>query len=331
MESRAQQICESTTEVSASPAYVASSTQEGKIYKIPLPTVDNLYHTNVGLYPFGVATDPVQGSIYVANRGSNTITAFPGDINSTPITINVNEEPADLAVFYKYHYIFVAYKGEVELSIFRNSNGRISAMSPVLLVATQNGIAFNNYFKVESAYVALNSGKVAVINQVERYGDFELYDEIRTGGTPWGVACGQSSFNTWVTDIDGGQVFKIQAQHDQYPHGNPTNRLVQTIDVGSDSRPYGLAVNEEKKWLFVALSNNRTVRVINTDSGEFIKDIEVEDQPRCVAVDTVSNYTYVTNWGSSSVSVIDDNLEVTKNELVARNPLGIAFMGPNPM
>lgn len=307
---------EEMTGTAYSPAYVVSYADNGKIEKIPQP-VSGIYHsTSVGESPIGVATDPVLQLIYVTNSDSNTVSVFKTDINHVPTTIPVEENPTGVAVDYYSKNAFVSNRGDDTISIINGNT--LKVIQTLKVSGSPFGVGFN--YKTRQVYVALSNGNVAIIREGNGGQPYYVKKYVPVDGFPWGVTCGSSEDDNWVTDNTGGNLYKIDSN----------DEIAKTIELGSSAHPYGLAINNDTSKLYVANSGLNTVSVIDTKKEKVIADIDVDEIPRGVAVDSVSELTYVTNFYGPTVSVIKDT-RVQRTLLVNKNPEGIAFMEPNPL
>jgi YVTN family beta-propeller protein len=98
--------------------------------------------------------------------------------------------------------------------------------------------------------------------------------------------------------------------------------LVRTITVGSG--PTGLVASPDGSKVYVANKNSGTVSVIRTSDNTVVDinpatttvdSIKVGSQPEFLALNTTGSRLYVTNYGSSTVSVID----TATNKLIDTN------------
>ena len=79
-----------------------------------------------------------------------------------------------------------------------------------------------------------------------------------------------------------------------------------TIDDVGDG-PTGMSVSTDGKTLFVAVTNDNKLSIIDTDDNEIIDTLLVGDEPWGVAIGAEGEYVYVTNSGDDTVTVVSAN------------------------
>ena len=88
------------------------------------------------------------------------------------------------------------------------------------------GVGYN--LKTKQVYVALSNKQVAIISGGNGK-PYKVIEYLPVDGFAWGVTCGNSADDNWVTDNTGGNLFKI----------NSKNELAATIELGTSAHPYG--------------------------------------------------------------------------------------------
>ena len=123
---------------------------------------------NVGVEPLGVAVDPANDTVYVANSGDNTVSVIDGATSAVTATIGVGSQPAGIAVEPRTHLLYVSNDGDNTVSVI---DGLTHAVKATINVGSEPlGIATDP--TTDTIYVA-NSGDntVSVIDGASRRGD----------------------------------------------------------------------------------------------------------------------------------------------------------------
>ncbi len=225
----------------------------------------------VGTSPTGVAVNPETGRIYVANRGSNTVTVIDSVTDAVIATIAEGGVPSAVAV-----------------------NTRTNRVYVTNLIRTVSVIDGVTNAVIASIGVGLGPFSIAVNADTDRVYVANLYDHnlsvidsttnsvVATLDTPDGangVAVNPNGSSGSVAVIDGA-----------------TNTFVSAAVVGG--QPYGVAVNAETNRLYVA--TNPTLTVMDATTLEIIATIEAEGGTD-VAVDIARNRVYTGGFGKMSV------------------------------
>jgi len=127
----------------------------------------------------------------------------------------------------------------------------------------------------------------------------------------WGVtALDPETAKVYITNFKSNTVTVID--------GN-TNQQVSEIKVGRS--PYGIGINTETKMLFVALERANILSIVDTKSGDIVKEIQLAD-PYDVAVNSKTNKAYVTSDKTNTVFVIDGNQNEIITSFTVDDPCG---------
>ncbi|HEY6202541.1 MAG TPA: YncE family protein [Candidatus Limnocylindria bacterium] len=234
-----------------------------------------------GTNPTGVAVNPETGRIYVANRGSNTVTVIDAATDGVIATIAEGGVPTAVAV-----------------------NTRTNRVYVTNLIRTVSVIDGATNAVIASIGVGLGPFSIAVNAETDRVYVANLYDHnlsvidsttnsvIATLNTPDGangIAVNPRTNRVYLTNGSSGSVSVIDGA---------TNTVVAAAVVGG--QPYGVAVNSETNRLYVA--TNPTLTVMDATTLEITATIEAEGGSD-VAVDTARDRVYTGGFGK--ISVID--------------------------
>ncbi len=259
----------------------------------------------VGSQAEAAAYDPINGYMYVANYGSNTVSVINSS-NSVIATFNVGSGPNAIAYDPSNYYIYVATSNGVNLISTSQNNPGSSAGS--ISMSSPTGIAYdaaNNYM-----YVSSDSNNIYVIN-------LNIYQTINNGGYSSAITSVGSTI--YVTNGSSNTVEAI------YTDASSVDKGSSMITVGAN--PYGIASDPANNYVYVTNLGSNTVSVISGTS--VTATISVGAQPRGVAYDNVNKDMYVANSGSNTVSVINSSNSVISIISVGNNPYGVAFDSEN--
>jgi YVTN family beta-propeller protein len=113
---------------------------------------------------------------------------------------------------------------------------------------------------------------------------------------PGGLAISDDGKTVWVANVHGHSVARLDAS---------TGTLSTLISLGSDSYPYGLSLDEQRKRLYVSLWNRASVAVIDTQTPRLLITIATQEHPNELHLARGGKILYVANANRNSVSVID--------------------------
>ena len=98
-------------------------------------------------------------------------------------------------------------------------------------------------------------------------------------------------------------------------------------EIELQSEPHGIALDRDKKILFVTLPKSNSIKVINTDDFSTIKDIPVGEKPHNIEIINDNTLMFVTNSGDGTVSIIDiETLIETKRITTGSGPHNTIFI-----
>jgi YVTN family beta-propeller protein len=245
----------------------------------------------VGNFPDGVAVDPSNHNVYVANVSDNTVSVIDESNDShrgtVTATIPVGNDPTAVAVDPTNHNVYVTTYDQTM------SPQDISSVS----VIDESGDA--------------NSGRVTAT--------------IPVGNTvPSAIAVDPTNHNVYVTTYGNpsyypGSVWVI----DEYG-GAHSGTVTATIPVGD--LPYGVAVDPTNHNVYATNAAGNTVSVIDESgdarTGTVTATIPARS-PDAVAVDPTNHNVYVTDLDPRTVSVIDESGDARTGTVTATIPVGL--------
>jgi YVTN family beta-propeller protein len=263
------QKVEDTIAVQTTPAGIDVNPKTNKIYVAnvysnTVSVIDGKTNTvekniTVGLYPYIVDVNPNTNKIYVTNTLSNTVSVIDGKTNTVEKNITVGLQPSDIAVNPNTNKVYVSNAGNATISIidgntFHTTTKKIG--SPLTNKLMDIDINYrNDKLYIVDAYtnklIEIDASKIdASTNPIKPDNEIPLL-------------------------ISGSWVLVDQNNSQVYVNGqNDTSLAVVNVD-GTISPSYitmdlivpnGMAINSEKKMLYVTDSNY--VRVLPIDYEE---------------------------------------------------------------
>jgi len=281
-------------------------------------TSESLPPVAVGGVPNGIAFDPDNGNLYVANFAPGTLSVINGSTNSVVTTINLNFPVSPWDVGYNPHNgdIYVSETKNGAVSVVSGKNNTLItnvAVGDDMLSGDHddrpNGVAYDPFNT--AMYVAMyGSGFLAEINSDTNtlFANAPLgYDPYVNRGL-WGVAFDPSNCNFYASNELANTLTVINAA---------TDLFVSSISV--DRSPNGVAVETVQGpsygYVFVANYAANSISVIDEASNRVIDTIGVGQNPDGIALDPVTGDFYVANFGDGTVSVIDGVTDSVVNTL----------------
>ncbi len=294
-----------------------------------------------GYLPQATAINPVTNKIYIANKGSNTVTVIDGATNSTSY-VYVGYYPYAVAINSVTDKIYVANNGSGNVTVIDGASNNTSSVNvgsmprAVAVDPATNKIYVANY----------GSNTVTVID-----GASNNTSAVNVGISPLAVAVNPVTNKIYVanggatvTVIDGASSNTSTVNVGSYPLAvavNPvTNKIyvansygntVTVIDGASNNTstvtaggyPFAVAINPVTNKIYVANSASNTVTVIDGATNN-PTSIAAGSQPVAVAVNPVTNKIYVANSYGNTVTAIDGASNATSTVNVGYNPDAVA-------
>lgn len=226
-----------------------------------------------------VAVEIAFGSVWVLDRGNDSLVRMNPDQGISPQRIEVGRSPSDMV------------EGVRGLWVANTGDGTVSRIDPnlnaVALTVSLGGNPSALAFGAESLWVA--DARNRSVWQIDPSLGAVVGQPISVGRHPSAIAVGSGSL--WVLDDHGGRLHRIDPE--------ARTAIGRPIDVGS--KPSGLAVGAGSAW--VAKQREDAVLRIDASTGRRIgASIPVGDRPVEVAVGF--NSVWSADSGAASVSQI---------------------------
>ena len=172
----------------------------------------NFVSTANGLYPFWLAYDSVDNTIYVANYGSNTVSVISGSTDKVTGTVDVGSRPGGVAYDSASNAIYVANPGSNNVSVISGSTSKVTGTVDV--GSYPIGVAYDS--ADNTIYVAnVNSNNVSVISGSTS----KVTGTVDVGSRPEGVAYDSTDNTIYVANYGSGSITIILFPRSSSPSG----------------------------------------------------------------------------------------------------------------
>ena len=211
----------------------------------------------MGNGPFGIAYNPSNNNVYVANAFDGTVSVINTSTDTVVSTIglvNIVSPPPSITtpIFFAYYptniAMYVGATGQVSvINSVSNADVKDSPMPPPDQNSQAAGLAYNN--NNNRVYVSVyDSNSVVRINP-----DTNGFEgtAIPVGLAPVGIVYNPTNKNMYVANSDSNTVSVI----------GPTNSVIATIPTGLT--PFGIAYNPNNHHIYVTNAGSNTVSVIH--------------------------------------------------------------------
>ena len=163
----------------------------------------------VGDGPNGIAFDPANGNLYVADFGSGNVSVINGTTNQVSVTINLGiaRSPWEVAYdpFNSDIYVSQTYNGSVDI-INGTNNSLITTVTTGSREEHPNGIAFDSYNSEMYVVEAVTDSVLAINNESNT-----ISGVANLGSTifPWGIT--YDSCKSWIVRDQSQFQFRLGA------------------------------------------------------------------------------------------------------------------------
>lgn len=243
--------------------------------------------------PEGLAVTPNGKYVYVANRGSGSVSVISTASNTVKATVTALSSSYDVAVTPNGEYAYVTNGGWVSV-ISTDSNTVKATVSvgyrPTVGDAQFLAVSPNGEYVYVANDFGTDGGTVSVISTASN----TVKATVTVGNGPNDVAVCPNGEYAYVTNY-GGTVSVISTA---------SNIVKVNVTVGGD--PIGVAVTPNGEYAYVANADG-TVSVISTASNTVNATATLGGNPQWVAITPDGKYAYVTN-ADGSVLVISTTL-----------------------
>lgn len=240
--------------------------------------------------PHGVAVNPSNQKVYVANQESHNVTIYRdavggGILNPYYVTTGMHDE--QIAVNPTNNRVWITkWSSGLVIGVDGTNDNMVERIEVDL---HPKGVAVNP--NTGTCYVVTEeTNRLHVIGE-----GVGVFAHVGVGRRPKFVAVNPATNRVYTSDYDGGTVTVVD--------GN-TNVTMGTIKVGTG--PYGIAVNSTTNRIYVANRNSDNITVIDGNSNTILANIGLGlgVQPWMLAVNPTNNRIYVTTPDNEAYNLV---------------------------
>jgi YVTN family beta-propeller protein len=219
-----------------------------------------LARVGVGTSPHGVAINLGAKRIYVANHDSDTLSVIDSTTYGLIQTIAAGDGPNGVAYNSKNGYIYIADRNTNKVRVIRASD--YAFVKDISVGSLPSGVAANNVSN--KIYVAnYGSGTVSIINGSSN----TVEKTVTVGSEPANIAIDTGLSKAFVSLHGAGRIAAISS-----------TGAVTSIDVYS-AGPYGIAVDTQRKLVYVATIDTFRIAVVDANTNAFLGWAEIRRMP----------------------------------------------------
>lgn len=208
----------------------------------------------VGDNPHGIAWDPLNNELFVANMGSDTVSVITSENDSVVATLPVGSQPDAVAYDPVNHLLYVTNDGSDNVTVINPAIPVVEGSIPVgsLFTTSWYGTSIACDTSTGSLYVTNDgSNNVTVINASNR-----VVANVAVGQAPFGDAFDPSTGLVYVANTNSGNVSEIRAA---------TYAVVGSVPV--ETYPTGVLAAGTTGHVFVSNYGSDTVSEIGNGSA----------------------------------------------------------------
>lgn len=297
-----------------------------------------------GTSPWGVAVDPLNGNVYVANDNSQNVSVINSTREEVIASIPVGANPCGVAVDPENGDVYVANGGSGNVSVIDGATN--SVITSVGVMGGPCSIAVDSstgqIWVSSEVGSCFSTGYVSVINGSTN----SLAAQIPAGLCPGGVVVDEQNGDVYVTDgnragnntdnltvFDGltdrlvgwsvdfvspvigpGSVLALDSRSGEIYVSDScsgiciinvtTDQLVGSLPI-DEGEGEGEAFDSSNGFVYFTSTYSNDLIAVNATTQSEVGAVPVGLDPYGVQVDAKSGYLYIANWGSSNVSVVD--------------------------
>ena len=271
----------------------------------------------VGHYPLGIAFNPRNGDLYVANESDKTVSVIDGATDKVIATIPVGSSPREFTYSPRSGDMYVSETFSDTVSVIDYRTNTITASIPV----PNDQDCFHPFamaYDIRNARMfvdCLTFESVVVIDTVTN----TVQAVIRTGSSPEGIVFNRRNGYIYAASDHNQNIAVIDGA---------TNKNLRYIDlppIGSGGS-IELGLNPRTNTLYATVSDVDTVVVVDATTEKVVTTLPVGDYPLGVAFYPPDGNMYVANFNDGTVSVIDSRHNAVIDTItVGRGAQWLAF------
>lgn len=257
----------------------------------------------LALVSFGVA---FAGDIYIANKGSNSVTPVDGATYTALPDIAAGATPQEVAVSPRGDVIYVSNWDSNEIVVI---DPRYRAMQDRIPVSCSTSSIAIMPSGTEALAVCRSAGQVIRVDLVQRK---------QTAALPLSFP------HSIAISPDGRLAYVSRSMFSSFVEVVDLVKFSRIATITAGRSPQGLIVSPDGKSLYVANYGAGTVSVVDTATNKVKVSFPVAT-PRNFAFSPDGSTLYITNYAGGTVSVVDTaTAEIVRTVNVGVNPHGIA-------
>ncbi|MDE1880709.1 MAG: hypothetical protein KGI89_09195, partial [Euryarchaeota archaeon] len=267
----------------------------------------------IGTGPDGLAFDPTNHDVYVADQAMDTVDVVDPISGRTIASAPVGLPPYSVAFDSTNGDLYVPNWNSNNVSVIDTATNR-DVLSITLPGYDGEASEYDGTTNAVWVYDLWLGGIDIISGATNRVvGSIPLPGGSNLGDFAWDPQSGTIYASTTVNGYNNVTVF------DQ-----ATWSVVAQVPVGIS--PLGLAYDAAKGEVFVADSGSANVTIINTTTYRTVGSIPVGGSPMAVALDPLNGYLYVTDTVSGSTVVVDTSTDsVVGSVPVGLGPVALLF------
>lgn len=261
---------------------------------------------------FGVVLDDANDRLYVGNTVDTSVTVVDTAANKAIGTVQLmgkvvgkdgkasySHDLRELVVDAPNHRLYViGHSGDgsvlfvvdtQSLKVINTIPGLGNAKAPGLALDAKAKRVYTSNLLAEVVIVGTDSGKVEKRFKV-------------SAEQPMNIALDPAGKRLFVTDQGSEMIRKYQASSSGFTSSHPGQRVLvldrgtgkELASIATDAGPLGIALDAQRKRLYVTNRDGGTVTAYNSDTYKPVATYAVPTHPNSLALDTKNNVLYVT-------------------------------------
>ncbi len=252
----------------------------------------------VGKGPMGMAYDPLNNYIYVANYFGSNVTVMNG--TKTVASVNVGTKPESISFDASNGYLYVANSASNNVSLI-NGTTVVHTIGKIPAPVFDTYDPANCYVYVDDS----SDNNVTVINGTS------IVTSIVSKGDPCSSGYDPSSNTIYVADFTSGNITLIRGIN-----------VIGNVTLGSTVSPYGVDYNPLNGYMYVSTGDTNLSVISGT---RLLRNISIGSSFAFTAFDQADGLIWTDNYYSNSVSIIDNSSLVGSFAIKSSSPDGAVF------
>jgi YVTN family beta-propeller protein len=236
--------------------------------------------------PSGLAYDPLNGYVYVADYVWNNVSIVSATSYAVVGSALLGASPYNMAYDSANGDLYVADLLSSQLIVVNSTSNRVIGFVP--LDTTPYGVAYDPQTKdlyVDDYY----AGNVSIVNPAKG----KIIGYLPAGTDAWGIAYDAADHDLYVTNPGSDNITVL----------DPTTRSVVT-SLNFTTSPGAIAYDPHSKVLFVGEYNTENVSVLNAKTNALIRNSTTGSEPYTIAIDPGTGDAFVGNYASDNVTIL---------------------------